>query len=173
MKRLLILLLVLIVNWEGITQEVIIDDSEKEECFFDQATQTDEFLKNIEELKNYTWDAEIKTAEIVLNDHWSLTIKRGGCDLFEMSASFMYDRVLDIEKDKKQIFDNIIWITSLLEDFDGEDLKRVIDKGSVVITKEDEFNYYANFMDVKLYELYYFYFNNKDRTTFEIGYFYN
>jgi hypothetical protein len=85
----------------------------------------------------------------------------------------MYDRILDIEKDKKLIFDNIIWVTSLLEDFDGNDIKRVIDEGKVAITKRDDFNYHANFMDVKLYELYYFNFNNETRTTFDIGYYYN
>jgi hypothetical protein len=145
------------------------------DCTFDQETQTDEFLKGIKDLEVYTWDVETKTAEIVLNDHWGLTIKRGGCDHFEMYASFVYDRILDIEKegDRKQIFDNIIWITSLLEDFDGEDIKRVIEENEISITKRDEFNYHANFMDEKLYELYYFDFNNKDKTTFKIGYYYN
>jgi len=149
------------------------EDEFIEECIFDQATQTDKFLKDIKELDSYVWNSENKTAEIVLNDHWSLTIKRGGCDHFEMSASFMYYRILDIEKDKKQIFDSVIWITSILEDFDGKDIKQVIDEGKVSITKRDEFNYHANFMDEKLYELYYFNFNNKDITTFDIGYYYN
>lgn len=145
----------------------------KQDCIFDQSTQTDEFLKGIKELENYQWDSETKTAKIVLNDHWSLTIKRGGCDYFEMSATFFHERILDIEKDKKQIFDSIIWITSLLEDFDGKDIKRVIDEGKVTITKRDEFNYHANFMDEELYELYYFNFSNKNVTTFNIGYYYN
>jgi hypothetical protein len=158
------------------TENVLIQDSikvEQQTCFFDQSTQTDDFLKGIKEFEGYVWHSDTKTAEIVLNDHWSLTIKRGGCDHFEMSASFMYDRILDIEKDKKQIFDSVIWITSLLEDFDGKDIKRVIDEGKVSITKRDEFNYHANLMDEKLYELYYFNFNNKDITTFNIGYYYN
>ena len=144
-----------------------------EECIFDQATQTDEFLKQIDELEGYVWNPETKTAEIALDDHRLLTIKRGGCNHFEMSASFKYDRILNIEKDEKQIFDNIIWITSLLKDFDGKDIKRVIEEGKVDITKRDNFNYYANFMDKKLYEHYYFNFNNETTTTFDIGYYYN
>lgn len=144
-----------------------------EDCVFDQETQTDEFLKGIKELENYVWDSESKTAEIVLNDHWGLTIKRGGCNHFEMSASFLYDRVLDFEKDKKQIFDNIIWITSLLKDFDAEIIKESINNDKIVITKDDKFNYHINFMDVKLYELYFMNFNNDEVTTFDIGYYYN
>lgn len=146
-----------------------------QDCVFDQSTQTDEFLKGIKELEDYVWFSEEKKAEIVLNDHWNLTIKRGGCDHFEMSATFLYDRIIDIEneKDKEQIFDSVIWITSLLEDFHAEDIKQVIEENKVTITKRDEFDYHANFMDEKLYELYYFNFNNKNVTTFEIGYYYN
>lgn len=144
-----------------------------EECVFDQSTQTDEFLHNIEVLKEYTWNSETKTAEIVLNDHWLLTITRGGCNEFEMSAAFTCNRILDIQKDKQIIFDNIVWITTLLNDFDGEIIKKVIAEDKVSISKENEFNYYGNFMDEKLYEKYYFNFNNKDRTTFEVGYYYN
>ncbi|WP_339624621.1 hypothetical protein [uncultured Winogradskyella sp.] len=47
-----------------------------EECIFDQATQTDEFLKEIDELEGYVWNTETKTAEITLYDHWFLTIRR-------------------------------------------------------------------------------------------------
>jgi hypothetical protein len=163
----------LISELDNVQKEEFQNLKKGEDCIFDQATQTDEFLKGIKEFEGYAWDVETKTAEIVLNDHWSLTIKRGGCDHFEMSASFICDRILDIEKDKNQIFDNIIWVTSLLKDFDGDDIKRVIEEGEVSITKRDKFNYHANFMDEKLYELYYFDFNNKDRTTFKIGYYYN
>lgn len=146
-----------------------------EDCIFDQTTQTDDFLREIKALENYVWNSETKTAEIVLNDHWSLIIKRGGCDHFEFSALFVCDRILDINKenDKAIIFNKIVWITSLLEDFDGEAIKLAIDNDSVKLTREDEFKIYGNFMNEKLYELYYFNFNNKDRTTFEIGYYYN
>lgn len=165
----------LVTQIDSVQNEEPLSLHEQEDCIFDQVTQTDDFLKGIKELETYIWDAETKTAEIVLNDHWSLTIKRGGCDHFEMSANFIYDRILNIEEenDKQQIFDSIIWITSLLEDFDGEDIKRVIEEDKVYVTKRDEYNYHANFMDEKLYELYYFDFNNKDRTTFKIGYYYN
>lgn len=108
--------------------------NDNQDCIFDQTTQTDEFLNGVKELSDYEWFPEKKEAEVVLNDHWSLTIKRGGCDHFEMSATFFYDRILDIEKDKKQIFDSIIWITSLLEEFDGESIKKAILDNKITIS---------------------------------------
>ncbi|MHA7843965.1 MAG: hypothetical protein ACX93I_11640 [Winogradskyella sp.] len=163
----------LLTQIDSIENKESTNQQENEDCIFDQSTQTDEFLKDIKELEGYVWHPDTKLAEIILNKQESLIIKRGGCDVFQFYASFMNEKVLDFEKDKKQIFDSIIWITSLLEDFDGEDIKRVIEEGKISITKSDEFNYYANFMDKKLYEQYYFNFNNKDITTFEIGYYYD
>lgn len=161
------------IDSDSIENKESANQQENEDCIFDQSTQTDEFLKDIKELEGYVWHPDTKMAEIILNKQESLIIKRGGCDVFQFYASFMNEKVLDFEKDKKQIFDSIIWITSLLEDFDGEDIKRVIEEGKISITKRDEFNYHANFMDKKLYEQYYFNFNNKDITTFEIGYYYD
>ena len=163
----------LLTQIDSIENKESTNQQENEDCIFDQSTQTDEFLKDIKELEGYVWHPDTKMAEIILNKQESLIIKRGGCDVFQFYASFMNEKVLDFEKDKKQIFDSIIWITSLLEDFDGEDIKRVIEEGKISITKRDEFNYHANFMDQKLYEQYYFNFNNKDITTFEIGYYYD
>ncbi len=163
----------LLTQIDSIENKESTSQQENEDCIFDQSTQTDEFLKDIKELEGYVWHPDTKMAEIILNNQESLILKRGGCDVFQFYASFMNEKVLDFEKDKKQIFDSIIWITSLLEDFDGEDIKRVIEEGKISITKHDEFNYHANFMDKKLYEQYYFNFNNKDITTFEIGYYYD
>jgi hypothetical protein len=143
------------------------------DCLLNQSMQTDNFLKNIKELEGYFWNDESKTAKIVLSDSWELVIKNGGCNHYEVSATFTYDGILDVEKDKKLIFDKIIWITSLIEGFDGETIKEVIDTDRVSVTKEDEYNYYFNFMDERLYELYFMNFNNNNNvTTFSIGYFF-
>lgn len=163
---------------QGITKKNNVESDstvakETQDCIFDQTTQTDYFLKNIKELEGYVWNEDSKRADIILNDHWNLSITRGGCDSFQFSAHFFYERILDLEKDKVQIFDQIIWITSLLKDFKGKKIEKAIKENKVSITKEDEFNYYANFIDSELYELYYFNFNNKDVTTFEIGYYYD
>lgn len=156
---------------EGKKQIQSLEKSEEEDCIFDQATQTDDFLKGIKELEGYDWDSKRKRAELFLNDHWVLSITRGGCDHFELSAEFLYERKLDFEKDKKQIFDNIIWITSLIEEYEGDVIKEVISKEKITITKEDEFNYFVNFMDERIYESYLMSFNNEKATTFSISYY--
>ena len=148
-----------------------IDENENSEidCLYIQSIQTDEFLKDIKELEGYFWDNKTKTAKLFIEDH-ILEITKGGCNQFEFSATFIYPGILDIEKDRKLIFDDIKWITSLLNDFDGELIKEVIDNNKFSITKEDNYNFYFNFMDERLYELYFMNFNNKDFTTFNIGY---
>lgn len=144
-----------------------------EECTFDQSTQTDEFLRDIEELKGYVWDKEKRTATIKLSDTEILKIYRGGCMHFSLSATFVYDRVLDLEKDKKLIFDKIIWISLLLDEFDGKDIKEAINNNHLSITKNADNDYHITFMGGRLYELYYMNFNNENKTTFEIGYYLN
>ena len=144
----------------------------EEACIFDQSTQTDAFLKGIKGLDNYTWDDESNSAEIVLNDHWFLTITRGGCDHFLLSAEFLYDRNLEFEDNKKEIFEKIIWITSLLnEEFEYETIKKCIEEDKMTFT-ETTSGFYGNFMDSKIYEMYTFdYRKEKGNTVFGISYY--
>ncbi|WP_299765007.1 hypothetical protein [uncultured Dokdonia sp.] len=126
----------------------------EQDCIFDQATQTDEFLKGIKELENYVWDDESKTAEIILNDHWGLGLTRGGCDHFTVQADFVYDRVIDFEEKKDFIFQQVIWISDLIKDFDGEIIRECIENGRISIEVEDN-KRHIHFMDQRLYESYY------------------
>jgi hypothetical protein len=126
----------------------------EEDCIFDQTTQSDEFLKGIKELENYRWDSKTKTAEIVLNDHWGLSLHRGGCNHFSVIADFIYDKSIDFEENQDMIFDNIIWISNLLDDFDGEIIKEAIDNAKVKIEIEDN-KRHIYFMDERIYESYY------------------
>lgn len=152
-------------------QEDVKDSSE--ECIFDQATQTDEFLKGIDELSDYVWFEKEKRAEITLSDYWDLSIIRGGCDHFELTAKFTYKGKLDFEKDKKLLFNKIVWITSLIEEFDGEIIERCLKDKKYSETKEDEYNYYVEFLNEKIYESYSLRFNNENNTIIEISYFIN
>lgn len=137
-----------------------------EDCIFDQATQTDEFLKDIEELDGYVWNQETKTAEIVLNNHWNLILKRGGCDHFEISATFIHDGELSFEKDRSIINKNIIWIVGLLQDFnDSRTIKDAIENNRISITYEGKNQLYINFMDFKVYESYFMYFESEYNST--------
>ena len=148
---------------------------DEQDCIFDQSTQTDFFLKDIKELENYTWDQETKTAEIVLNHHWSLNIICGGCDEFEFSAEFIHDRVLSFEDNKEEIFDRIIWIINLLEDFDEVDtIEGLIKNEHYTLTLESENALYVNFMNYKVYESYFMDFSTQDGITkFSISYLIN
>ena len=145
---------------------------QNQDCIFDQSIQTDVFLKGIKELEGYTWDDDSKSAEIVLNDHWSLTITRGGCDHFLLSAEFLYDRNLEFEDNKKVIFEKIIWITSLLkEEFEFESIKSCIEEDKLTFTETDN-GFFGNFMDSKIYEMYTFdYRKEKETTVFGISYY--
>ena len=145
---------------------------QNQDCIFDQSIQTDVFLKGIKELEGYTWDDDSKSAEIVLNDHWSLTITRGGCDHFLLSAEFFYDRNLEFEDNKKVIFEKIIWITSLLkEEFEFESIKSCIEEDKLTFTETDN-GFFGNFMDSKIYEMYTFdYRKEKETTVFGISYY--
>jgi hypothetical protein len=144
----------------------------EQECIFDQSTQTDAFLKGIKELEDYTWDNESKSTEIVLNDHWFLTITRGGCDHFLLSAEFLYDRNLEFKDNKQEILEKIIWITSLLkEEFEFETIKKCIEEDKMTFTETTN-GFYGNFMDSKIYEMYTFdYRKEKGNTVFGISYY--
>ena len=140
-------------------------------CIFDQATQTDDFLKGKKGLEDYSWNQKTKIAEIVLNDHWSLSVIRGGCDTFELTTMFMYDRTLDFEQNKAFIFERIIWITSLLDDYHGALIKETLETDKISIQK-DEDTYYVNLMHPQLYESYMITFTTSENgTNFQISYF--
>ena len=149
------------------------ETSDEVECIFDQSTQTDEFLKDIKELADYSWDQETRTAEIVLNDHWGLTIKRGGCDHFSFEAEFIHDRAINFEENKEFVFDKIKWLSNLLDDLDGEVLTECIQENKLTIEVEDN-KRHIHFMDVRVYELYYMLFYTLDDSShFSISYYIN
>ncbi len=153
---------------------VVQEITTKEDCIFDQSTQTSDFLEGIQELEGYVWDAESKTAHFPELGGWELAITRGGCDHYELSATFIRNEVLEFSKEKDFVFEKIIWITSLLDEFQGGVIKEVIEGNKVSITKENENYYYGNFMDERVYENFYMdYKLANDRTEFSINYWLN
>ncbi|WP_289045851.1 hypothetical protein [uncultured Olleya sp.] len=161
-------------DFKIVTQFIAHNSIVDQECVFDQTTQTDAFLKDKKELEGYVWHDEIKSAEIILNEHWFLTITRGGCDHFLLSAEFRYDRKLKFEANKEYILDKIIWITSILnEDFENEVIKKCIIEDKMTFTKTEN-GLYGNFMDSKIYEMYTFdYETEKESTIFSISFYLN
>ncbi|MFK7831785.1 MAG: hypothetical protein AB8B52_00780 [Winogradskyella sp.] len=159
------LLVLMLCNLKGAAQNETRKETLENECIFDQATQTDAFLKGIKELEGYKWDADSKTAEISLNDDWYLSLKRGGCDSFELSASFIYDRLLDFETDKQLIFDQVIWITNLIEGFDDEGIKSALNNNRISTEVLDE-KVSIRFTDDMLSDFYYMIFQTEDDHSF-------
>ncbi len=155
---------------QTVEEEQTVQQYSNPRCKYDQSIQTDAFIREIKELEGYEWNNDEKTAQLVLNDHWSLSIKRGGCNYFELSASFIYDRFIDLEENKDLIFDQVKWITGLISEFDAEQIAQALDNGKLQIQSVNEGEYFINFTDERLYEYYQFTFKAQDDySNFKIG----
>lgn len=103
-----------------------INYSNDDDCIFDSATQTDEFLQGIPELENYAWNKHINSAKIQLQANETLFITRGGCNHFGISADFY---ITGKEINLEQALKKVIWIAELLNnEFETELLKEAIEK---------------------------------------------
>ncbi len=115
-------------------QQTASENAKSEDCIFDQATQTDEFLKGIQELKGYKWDFASRTATYILETGDSLLVTRGGCNHFIISGEF---RLRNDKTDYSQwvnVYQKVLWIAKALDkEFYYEELKRDIDSGKVTL----------------------------------------
>lgn len=109
-------------------------NTESEDCIFDQATQTDEFLKNVQELKGYNWDYASRTATYILETGDTLLVTRGGCNHFTVSAEFrLRNDKADYSK-WSNVYQKALWIAKALDtEFYYEELKKDIDLNKVTI----------------------------------------
>jgi hypothetical protein len=92
-------------NEEGSEETVETEEGSEEEpdCIFDLAAQTDEFIKETEEFRNYAWDSLSKTATIILENGDTLYAQRGGCYHFTYSGRL-------VTKEKHEIMDTVFWL---------------------------------------------------------------
>jgi len=102
----------------------------QKDCLVTITNQTDDFLKDIDELQNYKWDSVTKKATINLTNGEILTITRGGCIHFLVAAEFQSSKSISYEKDSTYIFDRVLWITELINDYKFSMLKDVIKSGA-------------------------------------------
>lgn len=86
------------------------------DCFFNRASQTDDFLKNIPEFSDYTWNNTSKKATVFLENGDKLTIERGGCDRFNFYAHLYLQNTDLTLKNKNAIFKKALWIVEKLFD---------------------------------------------------------
>lgn len=101
MKNILIILL--------LSSNLIISQN-TEECTFDQSTQTDEFVKNIPEFSDYSWNNIKKEATITLKNGDNLIAQRGGCVHFGISGELFIKKKQGIIYDKKFWLNKTKWI---------------------------------------------------------------
>ena len=95
---------------------------EDEECIFDRATQTDEFVRSVPELSNYTWNNETKEATITLPNNETLVAQRGGCVHFGISGTLITDNETDFD-DLNYWLNRSLWIAERL--FSANDFQTV------------------------------------------------
>ncbi len=102
----------------------------QKDCLVTITNQTDDFLKNIDELQNYKWDSVTKKATINLANDEILTITRGGCIHFLVAAEFQLPKPISYKNDSIYIFDRVLWITELVDDYKYTILKDAIKSGA-------------------------------------------
>jgi hypothetical protein len=129
----------------------------QEDCIFDQATQTDEFLKGIPELENYSWNQETKTATIVFPNQDTLLVQRGGCDHFGVSAEFILRNDPADFRNWDNVFDKVLWIAEILDnEFNFERLRDDLKSNKLEIVRinsADEVIFSDEYLQINHYEL--------------------
>jgi len=103
----------------------------QDDCIFDQSTQTDEFIKDIKEFHNYTWDDLKKEGTIILDNGDTLIATRGGCDHFGISGTLIQLTSELKTMDQKFIFEKGLWMAERL--FDNKDFQQL----KILIKNED------------------------------------
>lgn len=95
---------------------------EEEECIFDKSTQTDEFIRDIPEFANCTWNDNTKEATITLANGDTLIAHRGGCVHFGISGTLITDDTTDFNN-LDYWFNKSLWIGERI--FSEKDLETI------------------------------------------------
>jgi len=111
-----------------LTTPLLIYGQDEEECIFDQATQTDEFVKSVSEFSNYTWNNESKEATVILPSNETLIAQRGGCYHFGISGTLVTNDRTDFDN-LDYWFEKSLWIAErLFSENDFRTLKKSIEQ---------------------------------------------
>ena len=131
-------------------QAPVDDDTEEveDDCIFDVATQTPEFLDGIDQLKNYTWDDNSKTATIPLDNGDTVEITRGGC------AHYSFYISLRSPSDTTALSNTAHWISKLKNitmlfeaDFENETIYSLLSDGQYDLDSTANQHYYVLLQD--------------------------
>lgn len=143
------------------------------DCIFDQKTQNDDFLKGIEELKEYSWDAISKTATIKFSNKEILEIYRGGCNHFSLNATFKVSKNITFKNNREFIFSKISWVSNLI--FNKTESKIISDclNSSYSVDNTNPNDIHINLMNNKVYNNFTIFYNSKNTeyNSFSIDYY--
>ena len=122
------LLLIFSCNTQSIHSKLTKENNgiKPEDCPVPQKGQNDNFLKGIDKLKNYKWNAITKKATLNLHNK-KLIITHGGCIHFIVDAEFHPKEKINLDTNFNAIFEDILWITNILKDFNYNTLKTSIE----------------------------------------------
>ncbi|WP_340154053.1 hypothetical protein [uncultured Marivirga sp.] len=148
--------------------------SQDSDCVFDLSTQTDDFIKEIEETETYTWDDSKKEATILLDNGDTLIAHRGGCNHFGVSGTLIKENVRLENIDKSYIIQSGIWIAErMFTPANVKELKIKLETEDYQIGRDDENLFYLYFN----HESYSEYFLRAERieglVKIQIGYYFN
>ncbi len=101
--------------------------AQSDECTFDLETQTDKFIREVSEFKNYSWNDKLKDATIALDNGDTIIAHRGGCTHFGVSGKWtLKNNSHDIDEIDYWI-EKLIWISErIMSDDDNEILNDLI-----------------------------------------------
>jgi hypothetical protein len=146
MKNILIILISLGFGFSCTTplknqeKEIEIDNSEKdikEDCIFDQKTQTDEFIKGINEFNNYTWDSVTNTATILMPNGDTILAFRGGCNHFGISGTILSENDSNSIENQEYWLKQSLWLSEkIMPESDFLQLTKMVE--------EKTYNYQLN-----------------------------
>lgn len=158
-------LLILLITFQSYGQD---------DCIFDQSTQTDDFIKNIDEFQNYTWDNSKKEATIFLNNGDTLVAQRGGCIHFGISGTLIQKDSKIESIDQLELFNTGLWIAQrLFNQKDFKELEEKFENKDYTIERDDDQLFYMYF-DHDYFSEYYLRAEQFDgRIKVEIGYYFN
>ena len=164
-----------VVNAQENSHSETSDQTGSDDCIFDQATQTDEFVRNIPEFADYSWDDSAKTATILLPAGDTLYATRGGCDHFMFIGKLVKkgnDHAID---DQSYWLEQGAWIAKRIlpqADYD-EYLTMVENKKFEAVVQDEMLSILFNDSQALDWTLNVYLDKEKDQTTIETGYYIN
>ncbi|WP_340153380.1 hypothetical protein [uncultured Marivirga sp.] len=146
---------------------------QEEDCIFDQETQTDEFIRDIQEFQNYEWNDSTKEATIILESGDTLIAYRGGCYHFGISGTLKTADQELRETSKDYILEKGLWMAkNLFTTFNFNELQNKVTTEDYEIIRSDEEIFHIEF-NHDYYSEYYLRAEQLDgQLKVEIGYYY-